>query len=310
MPERPSLAVAIFSYNRGEYLKNCVDSVRHNIPFAEITIYDDRSDDPNTVSYLAECGVRVELNDRVSSERHGNLYRNMQRAVEECRADLLLFLQEDTQVVRPLDTASVLLIASEMTGSESAFIRVSFFWGANEKGKKDLLTVDQGTRVYHVDPKSPACGLYQYYVDLSLCIPERLRQMKWKFANSEPENARQAKAFFAPMPVLVDPFVCQCPEVPAYRDRRLFAASALIQRDRKGEIVRFEPMTAEEVSDFIVRSPSDQPLAERWLRTNIADVRRPFVHTDYSRSRWLTVLYKVESRLWRMWKPFRRLFRR
>lgn len=309
MAELKSLAVAIFSYNRGKYLKNCVDSVRKKIPFAEITIYDDRSDDPETVSYLAACGERVEVNERVSSERHGNLYRNMQRAVEECPADLLLFLQEDTQVVRPLDPAFVSQIAAQMSGPEQAFIRVSFFWGATEHRRKDPLTVDLESRVYRVDPESPDCGLYQYYVDLSLCVPERLRQSSWKFANSEPANARQAKALFSPMPVLVDPFVCQCPEVPAYRDRRLYAASALVQIYRKGEVARFEPMPPEEASDFTSRSPSGLPFAEQWLKTNFADVRRPFVHTDYSRTWWLTVLYKVESRLWRMCKPFRRLFR-
>ena len=40
--------VAIFSYNRGEYLKNCVESVRRNIPDATIRVYDDCSDDPET----------------------------------------------------------------------------------------------------------------------------------------------------------------------------------------------------------------------------------------------------------------------
>ena len=48
----PSLDVAIFSYNRGAYLKNCVDSLQRNMPWIGWTVYDDGSDEPDTVAYL------------------------------------------------------------------------------------------------------------------------------------------------------------------------------------------------------------------------------------------------------------------
>ena len=40
------LTVAIMSYNRPDYLRNCVDSVHRHLPGARILVMDDASDDP------------------------------------------------------------------------------------------------------------------------------------------------------------------------------------------------------------------------------------------------------------------------
>jgi GT2 family glycosyltransferase len=42
----PRLEIAIFSYNRGAYLENCVNSVLRNMPGVHFNVYDDGSDDP------------------------------------------------------------------------------------------------------------------------------------------------------------------------------------------------------------------------------------------------------------------------
>ena len=97
----PSLDVAIFSYNRGAYLKNCVDSLQRNMPWIGWTVYDDGSDEPDTVAYLQSLGEHVLHMKSTDADRHGGYYYNMQAALDATQADYLLMLQDDLQVVRP-----------------------------------------------------------------------------------------------------------------------------------------------------------------------------------------------------------------
>ena len=65
----------IFSYNRGHYLKNCVESLRRCLPAqsvkTSITIYDDGSNDHETVSLLASIGETVHIRQRQDNSRLG-----------------------------------------------------------------------------------------------------------------------------------------------------------------------------------------------------------------------------------------------
>jgi len=55
----PNLEIAIFSYNRGAYLENCVTSVVRNMPGFPYLVYDDGSDESSTLSYLHRLGNQV-----------------------------------------------------------------------------------------------------------------------------------------------------------------------------------------------------------------------------------------------------------
>ena len=73
----PSLHVAIFSYNRGAYLKNCVDSLQRNMPGIGWTVYDDGSDELETVAYLQTLGEAVQPMKSAGDDRHGGYYNNI-----------------------------------------------------------------------------------------------------------------------------------------------------------------------------------------------------------------------------------------
>lgn len=76
------LEVVCFSYNRWRLLDNLVSSVREAIPGAAISIVDDGSDDPETISYLASLkhasGITVVQPGASLRSRHGGLHHNMQ----------------------------------------------------------------------------------------------------------------------------------------------------------------------------------------------------------------------------------------
>ncbi len=103
------LAIFVFSFNRGKYLNNCLDSVRRanslNLP---VYIIDDNSTDPDTVAVLrlAQGPFNVIYNDAKDREfKTGGLHGNMNKAMEIARNEAytcVIFIQDDMQFVREI----------------------------------------------------------------------------------------------------------------------------------------------------------------------------------------------------------------
>jgi len=306
--------VAVFSYNRGALLENCVTSCLENLLGAKIIVYDDDSDDEFTQGILRELTFRrveiVKANPSNQSERHGGLYRNMQRALDECKTRFLVFLQDDTQVVRRLDLSTSEIIRGTFADPDIAFLRPQFF---KQMDVSRFLPHFKKASIHGtIRPKSEykSCDIDHAYCDVMIADAKLLQSSKWQFQMLERDNQTQARDRFRYMPYLQHPFVFYCPEVPSYRDRKLYWASRIVQNSREGQIINFHQMTEEKVSELFKIDDGCLPVAENFLAPSSADVVFPFVFQDYARTWWLHALYKVESRLWRMASPIRKVFRK
>ena len=303
------LTIGIFSYNRGQYLKNLLDSIDRHIPMAKVVIYDDNSDDRLTQRVLAETHHTVShCWDSAAGKRHGNLYGNMQKALDDCTTPLLLFLQDDTQIVRDLDQGTLDTISAAFSHDNVAFLRIQFSKQLGHKSLLAQLKPDENERFYWPETTSSDMPWGHVYWDVTLADVAKLRASKWTFQETERGNQKQARELFLCAPYLADPFIFYCPEVPSYRDRKLYLASKLVQRRRGGRVVAYHPMTVQAQADFLARPLTVPPVAEQFLEPTEPDVVRPFVFQDYSRNRWLTALYKVESRLVRIARGIKGIF--
>ena len=96
----PRVCIIIPTRNGVDILKRCIDSLRlTTYRNYEVLIVDNDSDDPATLAYLQDLPHRVE---RIGNP-HGRFnyaYIN-NRAAERAQGDLLLFLNNDTEVVEP-----------------------------------------------------------------------------------------------------------------------------------------------------------------------------------------------------------------
>ena len=96
---------AVLSYNRGQLLANCLRSIEHFSPETIVVVFDDRSDDPETLGELeaiAARGHEVIVNEEVSTAEYGNHNLNLERAVQLARSRgyrLLHLVEDDTQFV-------------------------------------------------------------------------------------------------------------------------------------------------------------------------------------------------------------------
>lgn len=95
--------ICVFSYNRGEFLQNLLDSVHEFYPDAHLALFDDGSDDPIVKNILNQLpiGTYVHITNRQEPEcKHGGLYNMMNDAIEYAKGKsykYAYFVQDDMQ---------------------------------------------------------------------------------------------------------------------------------------------------------------------------------------------------------------------
>ena len=296
----PSLDVAIFSYNRGAYLKNCVDSLQRNMPWIGWTVYDDGSDEPDTVAYLQSLGEHVLHMKSTDADRHGGYYYNMQAALDATQADYLLMLQDDLQVVRPFAQEDLLRIHQVFDQSPSTvFISPLFLKGSKRAYFQQRYQPDAGLRCYRwfADPNETG-KVPQKYADIAVLHVARLRQSGWRFAASEEANGALADQLFGDMVQVADPWVFYVPEEPAYRGRVLTFGAKLAVRMSGNQVKSFQDLSPQALLAFAQRDLGVYPFAEDFVDTVDPTVRKPYKFNAY-RTRWLPLILNKLELLWR-----------
>lgn len=95
---RPKLSILIPTRDKADLLRNCIDSVVERSTYTnyEIVVVDNQSTSPDTLAYLADLPGRV-----VPFPHRFNYARMMNLAAHEADGDMLLFLNNDTEVIAP-----------------------------------------------------------------------------------------------------------------------------------------------------------------------------------------------------------------
>lgn len=294
-----SLAACVFSYNRGAFLRHCVDSLRRHAAPLPVTVVDDGSDDPETQAVLRSLPDGVRRLDAGAgaggAQRHGGLYANMQRALDDCSAEHLLFLQDDMQLVRPLRGADLDYIRAFFAHyPRAAFLNPVFLKGQRARRDRRVTRLQPDFPAYfRVDPANKARGYA--YADVVIAHVGRLRAAGWRFVPGEVANAEQAARAFGPMGFMAHPFVMFLPEVPVYRGQRMTWAVARAQRLGGAQPKGYAALDEAELAAFLARDLSVLPVAEHFLRCSDPRVRRPFQYSAVNAYPALRVLHKLQQ---------------
>lgn len=290
------MIVCIFSFNRGQFLQHCVESLERCAPQWDICVIDDGSNDPDTRTLLEQIATRHHVINatQIPGRKHGGLYGNMQKALETFRnRDFLMCLQDDMQMVRRITLDDEKCIQQYFADNpDAAFIQPCFLKGSNRERDQRTLRFCEQRRVYVREGKGQSAGLY--YSDILITSPTRLMAARWRFADSEPENDRQAARSFGKLAHLYAPFVMWLPEVPAYRGKRKTLALRLAERRRHCDLYPFRYLTDNEAQALRKRAPSKLPIAEDFLETVEPNLERPWVYYPLQGSRWLKKLNSLE----------------
>lgn len=289
----------VFSFNRGQFLDNCIDSIERCVPGARIVVFDDDSDDTATREVLTRIAQRhrVIQPGHVSQHRLGGLYGNMQTALEQMRDEpLVCYLQDDTQVVRPLPEADIAAIHRLFDEDASiGFVHPCFLRGRNRQRDEQSMTYEERRNIYFRTGTAQSAG--QHFSALLLMRPERLLARGWEFGRSEPENDRQAAKLFGPMPFMHAPFAMWLPEVPTYRGKRKTRALKIAERVSRAGFYPFRILTEAQVRDLKGRPPEVLPFAEDFLQCLKGDPPKPWGYHPMQNHRWLQNLSNAEVAL-------------
>jgi glycosyltransferase involved in cell wall biosynthesis len=297
-----TMLFCVFSFNRGRFLENCVRSIEQCVPSARLAVFDDNSDDEDTRQALDRIRARhaVLQPGHASTHRLGGLYGNMQSALERARdEDLVCFVQDDMQVVRPVSDDDIRAICRTFDADRKlAFLQPCFLKGCNRERDRRTLAFNPGLNAYVRAESAQSSG--RHFSAVLLTRPSRLLAQGWVFARSEPENDRQASQLFGKIGHLFAPIAMWLPEVPAYRGKRKTLALRLAERRRGVGFFPFVPMSGADTARLKARSPDILPVAEDFLKCTNPALPVPWMYYPLQGSRLLKKLNGAEVSLRRL----------
>lgn len=206
--------IAIMSYNRGEFLLNCVSSIERNLQFPyELQIYDDDSNDEYTCEVLNDLKKKYSVyNNDEKKEKHlkvKGLYQNMNKALQYCsinQIDHVLIMQDDMQVIRKVDEIEF----SSFTQLPDHAVLVPLFFKMNhQKDYKNLLRLNSNFKLY--EPLSVSQRYMNGIADIGLFNVQGLENKNWHFLNDEGENMERGRELGYQRVVLFNPFLAYLP---------------------------------------------------------------------------------------------------
>jgi glycosyltransferase involved in cell wall biosynthesis len=287
----------IFSYNRGEYLGNCISSIEKCIANPDIRVFDDNSNDLNTLDVLADIRKKYKVilpSDHSKQSKHGGLYGNMQHAVDNLpETACACFLQDDMQLVRPVEQAEINEIYAYFEHYKSAvFLHPSFLKLVNdEKDAKEITLSNDGT-LYTSSSLGNCAG--RYYSDIFITQIGRLKQSGWQFENREKLNQVQAKDIFDPMHFMVNPFLMWLPNAACYRGKKKSVALQWAEKRCKADLYPIKIMSSEESKAFLMRDKCSLPVAEKYLSLVAAKLPEPWIYYPLQGRKFLQKLNSIE----------------
>lgn len=299
------LTFCIFSFNRGRYLRNCVESIRTCVPGADIVIFDDNSDDPETRDYLEQASesCRIVEPTKVGTIKHGGLYHNMNTALELLSdRPLLCFLQDDTQMVRPVPGSELqALDALFERNAGLGFLHPCFIRGIDLRKRPVTPLAGPAPGYFFRKDTGQSAGIH--YSDLVIFKPRRLIDSGWRFQQSEPANDAQARSLFGMMAYMWLPMAMWLPEVPAYRGKKKTLGLYLAEKKKRVGFYPFRLLTDKEVELARDQSPPRLPVAEDFLDCVSGTPAKPWTYNPLTGLRLFKQLNNLEVAL-------RRWFRR
>lgn len=299
-----AVTVCIFSFNRERFLRNCVESVRACMPYANIAIFDDDSTDPDTRRYLAEASSYCEIvaPQTVGTIKHGGLYHNMNAALELFKgSQFVCFLQDDTQVVRPVceeEFDKIDQIFEE--NAQLGFIHPCFIRGVDLIKRPVDALPGPGNEFYFRKDTGQSAGIH--YSDLVIFKPMRLIRAGWEFQQSEPANDRQAKALFGMMLYMWLPFAMWLPEVPAYRGKSKTLGLKLAERKKNVGFYPFRVWRQEDIVQARAQGNYQLPVAESFLQCVADTPPKPWTYNPLTGLTGLKYLNNLEVAVRRWFK--------
>lgn len=266
--------IYVFSYNRGRFLDNCLQSVAQCAPGWPMTVIDDRSRDPSTRSVLERVGQTTHVvhagEAGLQEAKTGGLYNNMNYALSDAASQgyrYALFIQDDMQLVRKLTDEDVQAFGAYFDANPRSHQLQTCFMKAMFASRDDADTVvDESRTAYIRSSKPQGFGTFAAFSAVGLFSVERCIESFGAFLPGEHRNNDRAVALSLYMGLSAYPFMMWLPYPESHRGRRRSIPLQLVETLGGGGYHPYELMTDAAVRSLRDRAVTERPYAEHWLR--------------------------------------------
>lgn len=288
----------VFSFNRGQFLRNCIASIERHACSSKVIIVDDLSDETDTKAALAQLSKKYSLiQPSLDSDKHklGGLYPNMQTAVNSLPEDTLFCcLQDDMQLVRDITAEDVAGMRQYFEKNPKAgFLHHAFMKGEQRQRYIKHCEYMPERNAYQRITNDNKPG--EYFSAVFCSITTRLREHDWAFQQGEHANNAAASAIFERMGYMKTPFAHWLPCVPSHRHKRKTWAIRLVEKRTGAGFYPFNTISEKGIQAFSQRDHSILPIAEDYLTTKPTAPIEPWIyHPLQGASRWVYLAHRLE----------------
>lgn len=264
------LAIYVFSFNRGQFLENCLQSVEACASGAPVTVIDDRSDDAYTLAVLKTFGRKLRVvtagEAQISEHKTGGLYNNMRFAFNDARDSgkrFVLFLQDDMQLVRPILRRDITGAAAFFDVNPNAAELHTCFMKRYYADRDEQLTKPDASGEAYLRPSSyPG---FSGFSAVGLFDIERVSELFGELQQGEYSNNEFAQKNGIQMGISTRPFMMWLPYPISHRGKHRNFPLQLVESLAGCGYYPYQIMTEERVARLLGRPLDQRPYAEDWL---------------------------------------------
>lgn len=254
--DKSEILIAVFSFNMGSTLDNCLEYIDRFCPGFDAVLIDDASTDALTLKAIEKWRPRlldvIVNRSPKTGQKHGNLYANISTICAYARDRgyrYLFMVQDDMQFVRPLNERVLSEYQSIFDSSDKVLqVSTTFF----RRGRFEILPSIKAYRHF---------GLCSY-ADVGLLDLVRLNESTWQLKDGERVNDEGLHALGYRRILSFTPTVMHVPFPQIYRNGRLRRSLLLRNRGKYG----WHSMTDDEIARMDGRDIDVLPTFRRFLR--------------------------------------------
>ncbi len=267
--------IFVFSFNRGRFLTNCLNSIKKCNLDIDVTVIDDNSDDPETHKILntIEVDYGYELikanKDKTLEKRLGGLYGNMNRALsisKERKKDYIIFIQDDMQFVRKICPADLNIVEKVFEDYEDIQqVQSCFLKNLMVDRYQSLLSPLKESKCFVLDGNKSDHGAFSA---VGIFYAPRFEKNNGLFVAGERNNHKSMLEKGIKLAQLEQPFMMWLPYSTTYYSKKLNLKHKVIETVAQCGFYPIDIMDEQTHKRMIDNKEGKLPIAEHWLKAD------------------------------------------
>lgn len=266
-----TFAIYVFSFNRGLFLKNCIESIEKLTKNIKIYIIDDNSTDPTTCEILRHLSKKhfVIYNSKAGQYEHktGGLAGSMNYAIDHAFASntkYALFIQDDMQFVREFEENDIQRIQKYFDAIPNSIqLSANFVRRLSADGFNENYEINRSANAYI--RKITAQRGKSNFSDTGIFFTQRVKEIFDTFEVGEHVNSAKAMRLNLTCGIYFHPFMCWLPYPTSFRGKRKSLTHRFFEYFGKSGYHPIRLMTHEEKRIFLDRNLDSIPVMEKFL---------------------------------------------